>query len=213
MITWNCMGDSITDDIYIPRHYYNVITEKYPEITIRNYGICGTRIGGHRVCGEDHLMMCRRYREMEPADVISVWGGVNDWGQENPTPLGVMGDDTEETFYGALEILCRGLQETFPESKLFFMTPIGNDGYEGMPAYENVHGYTVEAYADAVIEVCEKHGIPVVDLYRVCGFTPHDPRDNEKYFIDGLHLSVAGQEKVSVSIEGELACQGIICKL
>lgn len=172
MILWNCLGDSITDDIYVPFHYYTYILEKYPNVKMKNYGIAGTRIGGHRVCGEDEKMMCRRYKEMESADLITVWGGVNDWGQKHPTLLGEIHDRTEDTFYGALRILCEGLIKQFPTSQIVFITPIGNDGYEGFAVYENEFG-----------------------------FTPHNPQDNKLYFIDGLHLSTLGHEKISHIIE------------
>lgn len=201
MIMWNCLGDSITDDIYVPRHYYTYILERNEQVMMRNYGIAGTRIGGRRTCGEDNKMMCRRYKEMKPADLITVWGGVNDWGQRHPTPLGKVDDRTDETFYGALRILCEGLQSQFPMSHIVFITPIGNDGYEGMPIYENEFGLTVFNYADAILSICKEYNIPVIDLARTCGFTPHDQIQNKLYFIDGLHLSVAGHEKISHVIE------------
>lgn len=204
MISWNCLGDSITDDIYVPLHYYSFIRARHPELVVNNYGIAGTRIGGHRVCGEDHLMMCRRYQKMAQADLITVWGGVNDWGQQNPTPMGTEDDETDQTFYGALKILCEGLKIQFSKADILFFTPIGNDGYPGVAVEKNEYGLTVKDYADAIINVCGKYDIPVLDLCRKCGFSPYEEIQNKVYFIDGLHLSVAGHDMISKQIESAL---------
>lgn len=209
MITWNCLGDSITDDIYVPCHYYSYIQARNPQLKVRNYGVSGSRIGGRSACGRDDVF-CRRYQEMEPADIITVWGGVNDWGQNQPTPIGTFDDRTEDTFYGALHILCKGLQDKFPMSFILFATPIGSEGYFASSAKENTLQLTVEVYADAMLEVCEYYKIPVLDLCRTCGFTPYNLAQNKLFFLDGLHLNVRAHERIGVLFE---ACIKKHCSL
>ncbi|MGN0313912.1 MAG: SGNH/GDSL hydrolase family protein [Fusicatenibacter sp.] len=198
-LVWNCLGDSITDEIFVDRHYYDYIMERCPGLVVRNYGISGTRISEN-----DETAFCRRYREMDQADVITVFGGVNDWGQQNPAPLGRFEDRDSRTFYGALHLLCEGLQTNYPEAVILFLTPIGNVGYGQFAIGKNILGYTVEDYADAICRVCASYKIPVLDLCRECGFTPENPVQNKRYFIDGLHLSEEGHKRISYPIEAML---------
>lgn len=191
-ITWNCLGDSITSNIYIPKHYYTYIQDQYENLIVRNYGICGTKIAGN-----GSGAFCKRYEGMLPADIITVFGGVNDWGHHIPTPLGTFESQDETTFYGALHALCKGLKTKFQTSTIIFFTPIGNDGYPGFAVNHNQLGYTVKDYVDAILNVCEVYDIPVVDLYRDCGFSPYDEMQRQIYFMDGLHLSCEGHKKIS----------------
>lgn len=198
-ITWNCLGDSLTADAYVDRRYYDYIAARSENFRVRQYGICGTKIAG-----TVSDAFCHRYSEMEQADIITVFGGVNDWGQKGnggPTPLGMEKDKTDTTFYGALNLLCSGLREKFPEALLLFMTPFGNGGYPGAYMDKNSFGLTVEDYVDAIIRVCEKYDIPVIDLYRESGISPYDKIQNEIYFLDGMHLNEQGHEKISYVIE------------
>lgn len=199
-ITWNCLGDSITANAYVNHHYYDYIKDRNKQININNYGISGTKMAGTA-----NGAFCNRYSEMDKnADLITVFGGVNDWGQQSnggPTPLGTDEDTTSKTFYGALNILCAGLQETYPDAQIFFMTPLGNEGYPGFSTTTNSLGYTVEDYVNVICKVCEKYNIPVVDLYHESGISPYDSVQNAVYFHDGLHLSKAGHERISYLIE------------
>ncbi len=195
-ITWNCLGDSITDIGYTSKHYFEYINERHPVFEIRNYGISGTRIAG-----TVSDAMCNRYSEMLNADLITVFGGVNDWGQENPVPLGQIETTDITTFYGALKALCEGLKTKFPASVILFFTPLGCKGFSGFAVEENIWGLTIADYADAIIHVCERYDIPVLDLYRSCGFSVYNPVHNKKYFFDGLHLNEAGHLEISYLIE------------
>lgn len=199
--TWNCLGDSITAPEYASLHYYDYISDRIGGITVRNYGISGTRITATGQQSENAF--CNRYNQMEPADVITVFGGVNDWGQTSSPPpiLGQPDDNDKTTFYGALNVLCEGLKKAFPSSVILFLTPLGNDGYPGCTVYKNIHGLTVENYIDAIIDVCGKYVIPVVDLYRYSDVSPYDAEQNQLYFIDGLHLNNEGQLQISYLIE------------
>lgn len=201
--TWNCLGDSITANAYVDHHYYDYIKDRNKKIQINNYGISGTKMAG-TASGA----FCNRYTEMDKnADLITVFGGVNDWGQRSnggPTPLGTKDDTTNKTFYGALNILCAGLQETYPDAVILFMTPLGNEGYPGFSTTTNSLGYTVEDYVEVICEVCEKYNIPVVDLYHESGISPYDRVQNAVYFHDGLHLSNAGHERIGYLIENAI---------
>ena len=93
----NFLGDSITEGVGTSskeKMYVNIIAEKYGAIC-RNYGISGTEIA--RQIGLDYencLDFCKRYQTMdEDADIIVVYGGVNDY-FHGDAPVGKLGDKT-----------------------------------------------------------------------------------------------------------------------
>lgn len=110
------------------------------------------------------------------ADMVSVMIGVNDFGFN--APLGEFGDSTPDTVYGGLDYLARGLKERCPDAFIFFMTPFKYLSYSG----QNGAGYTLKDVANAVGDVCEKYGLPVLDMYEDGMFSwENDPG------CDGLH--------------------------
>ena len=110
------------------------------------------------------------------ADMVSVMIGVNDFGSN--TPLGAFGDSTPDTVYGGLDYLAKGLKEKCPDAFIFFMTPFKFLSYPG----QNAVGYALKDVANAVEDVCEKYGLPVLDMYEDGMFSwENDPR------CDGLH--------------------------
>ncbi len=69
-----------------------------------NYGISESRIAVWE--GHDQPM-CTRYANMtDDADIITVFGGTNDYG--NTVTLGTINSVDTGAFYGALNILCAG---------------------------------------------------------------------------------------------------------
>ena len=193
--TWSVMGDSISqDDLYVLTQYWDYVSNRAGGMTIYNYGKSGDRITG----------MATRYSEMHYSDIITVFGGVNDWGQSNPTPIGTMEDTTTNTFYGALHILCSGLQKLFPKSLIIFVTPLGNNGFSGFATDENALNLTVYDYAKAIKEVCSNYKIPVVDACCDSLLNPQNENVKKEYFHDGLHLNVLGHEILSYLIESEM---------
>lgn len=113
------------------------------------------------------------------ADVVIVEAGTNDF-QYNWMPIGTMADRTDDTFYGALHVLCLGLLDKFKGKSLVFMTPIKRaqtvqdtsadteahkGGSYGSVESTNLFGLTLGDYADIIKEVCRYYSIPVIDMY------------------------------------------------
>lgn len=194
--TWSLMGDSITDDstsLGVFDQYFNFISARVGRVQTYNYGASGERI----------TQMAARYNALNYSDIITVFGGVNDWGLTPPTPLGTIEDTTLDTFYGALNVLCAGLQTMFPRSLIMFITPLGDNGFFESND-ENSLGLTVYDYADAIKDVCAKYKIPVCDACRESGLNPQIAEIKDLYFIDGLHPNAAGHERLSYLIQSEL---------
>ena len=193
--SWSVLGDSIShDNMHTTSQYWDYVSQRVGGMNIYNYGVSGQRI--------THFV--NRYSQMNYSDVITVFGGVNDWGQSNPTPLGTIDDTDASTFYGALKVLCEGLLTTFSKSLIIFLTPLGNNGFGGFASDKNILGLTVYDYSKAILEVCAKYKIRVIDICANSMLNPYVSELKSLYFVDGLHLNALGHEVLSYLIESEI---------
>ena len=78
------------------------------------------------------------------------------------------------TFCGAIHTICKYLQANYEGKDIVFVTPIERyQSWCNKPKTSNSLGYTLEDYADAIIEICSHYSIPVIDFYRNAGVDPH----------------------------------------
>ncbi|MDH2328695.1 SGNH/GDSL hydrolase family protein [Cereibacter sp. SYSU M97828] len=174
------LGDSITYG-FIPRNYPGYpgrlssylqrMGEKLGAAQILNHGISGSTLAYDAARNP----MCRRLADLDnTADLIIVMGGTND--VRNGIALGQMGDSTDATYYGALDVIARGLLEKYrygqgtavgAGKKIVFATPIRliEQGSGQLNAQ-------LPAFQEAVLRVGEKYAIPVFDSYNDSGLTP-----------------------------------------
>ena len=196
----NFLGDSITEghgvsDIQSYR-YDNVLSLKYGVIA-NNYGIGGSRLAHQRTaseCPRADLCFCGRAYDMDSsADVIVVYGGVNDY-LHGDAPIGNDGDKTPATFKGGVRFLMSTLPELYPHAKIVFMTParcVGCLAPSSAPIKQS-DAMPLKAYVDIIKNTAKECGIPVLDLYDGLGIDPNLPEDLEKYAPDGLHFNDVG---------------------
>ena len=132
----------------------------------------------------------------QTADCVSFFGGTNDWGHHKT--LGTM-DDTENSasFYGVLKYICQWMATSRPTTAFFFITPIQRN-CDVWPAdsmakgtWTNKLGLKLDAYVDAIKNVCAFYGVPYLDLFTMC-FNGHNSTIVTKYLPDGLHPNPAG---------------------
>ena len=198
------IGDSITfgvgvsdpDNIYWRRLAINDCC-----IT-KGYGISGTRIARNTVdsiypeC--DGAYFRTRLDIMDDdADVITVFGGTNDFGHGD-APLGTFDDRSDYTFYGAMHNLIAAIQEKYPNAKIVFLTPAHRLGEDRKPnlSEDDPNNLSLQDYVDAIISVATYYDVPVLDLYRQFGIDPANLEMQEKYMPDGLHLSDDGHARL-----------------
>ena len=194
----NFLGDSITEgyDSSDLEHCYWGLLEKNDGVIARGYGIAGTRIARQQSMFSDPKWdnyFRTRVDKMDPdADVVVVFGGVNDHGHGD-AHLGKMSDRTDDTFYGALHLLYQDIIKRYPGAKLVVMTPMR---YEDEDALVNGFGIRkdgpLSAYRDAICEVAEDYDIYLLDIYNKCGIDPKDPKLRREFTSDGLHPNDAG---------------------
>lgn len=193
----NFMGDSITQGVG-GNLSGSVVDNPYPKIisdntscTSNNYGIAGSTIGGdgstvnptsEAIMG--YLPMVNRLSNMSSsADINVIFGGTNDALADRQVPLGVMGDTTNLTFYGALNNIALYLLNNYPTKINLFITPLKRQNQET----GNKFGLTLKDYVDAIIEVANNYGFPVLDLYNEMGGTPLNSTWKNNNMSDGTH--------------------------
>lgn len=189
-VTWNVMGDSLTDpnNTLATKKYYDYIQEDLHIKKVNNYGISGSTVSNNS------NPMSERYINMDNgADLITVFTGFNDFSRN--VPLGNSYDTTNNTYYGALDVLLKGLVQKFPNKKIglismyaFSQYPVNNQF--GIPDY---------AYVNAEIDVCNRYKVKHLNLYEMDSMNL--ATDGSKYRAFQNHLNNQGHEHLATIIE------------
>lgn len=202
----NFLGDSITEGVGVTdianSRYDNRLKVMCQLSAVNNYGISGTRLAHQTHASEKprfDLCFCGRAYNMDPtADMVVVYGGVNDY-IHGDAPFGQIGDTTPATFCGAVYFLMNLLRETYGEKPVIFVTPARmflrhevDDLQPSVHPRKMAEGKALQAYVDVILETGKKFDIPVLDLYRTLGLDPHDQECFDAYTVDGLHFNDAG---------------------
>lgn len=190
-IVWVAIGDSIT---YLNDHpdetgnrvtkgYLSRVTEGLPDVHYINQGHNGwksTDIATHI----EELGLVK-------ADVYSVFLGTNDWwgGKQ----LGSIDDYKKgtgtNTVYGSFRIIVDKIRQLNPQAKIVLITPmqrndfvyIANASNNAYGSYKEKNGQSLEAFANAVVEIGKSERIPVIDLY-------HDKKLDIKHLVNFKRL-------------------------
>ena len=204
------LGDSITEGTGVSdvkNNRYDNILARECGIVNYNYGIGGTRLA-HQSAPSDKprydLCFCGRAYNMESdADVIVVYGGINDY-IHGDAPIGDDADETPATFKGAVRFLMKLLRELYPCAKVVFMTPARCFLRRELSSLEpsrrpmkKPDSMPVKFYVDVIKSTAAQFDIPVLDLYDGLGIDPNLSPDYEKYTADGLHFNDAGHRVIA----------------
>lgn len=191
-IKWNVMGDSITYGAYTTKVYHQYVQEDYGINLVRNYGISGSTVANVGV--DERNSMALRYDSMDnDADIITVFGGTNDYGAS--VPLGVMSDRTVNTFYGAYHVLLSGLIEKYPTKKIAVFTPIQRDRDGNV-----ISDIGLIPYVDAVKEVAAFYSVPCLDLFNGGGLYAGSQTVLSLLMPDGTHPNAEGHKIIADKI-------------
>lgn len=95
-------------------------------------------------------------------------GGINDW--RNPSIKVDTGTSSYMPFKDALQRIATYMLTNMPKALHLWFTPHYCLTMVDGSATDTVDGETLEDYANAMIEVAEKNGIPCVDMYHLCGW-------------------------------------------
>lgn len=204
-----CLGDSITQgdsgeggliDSYVPR------MQKWLQTTPTNAGLCGSKVTD--VDGDGTASFIDRLGTIQDQDVVTIFGGINDF-QWN-APLGKMSDsaDTTSTFYGALKHIVVTLSAQNPKAKFMFITPMKTTKFQyhtyddNGELMKNGNGNTELDFVNAMKQVAEYYSIPVLDMYSRSNYNPYLPNQvgHDNFTADGLHPTAHGYERIAQQI-------------
>lgn len=175
---WNVLGDSISAG---ENSYHKYIAQK-AECIVRNYGISGSTIADHYTWETNPMV--NRYLQMDAdADIITVFGGVND--ASGNMPMGDIESKDKTTFYGAMNVLLEGLIKKCPDKVIAVFTPTKTTGRA------ELHDIVI-----AIKEVCKKFAIPCLDLYNMSGLSTV-PEQMAILMPDELHPNDLGQKRIA----------------
>lgn len=189
------LGDSITKGTYMSRTqtspnsiasptFSEVVKEAFGYDTLVNYGFNGTSVSELAPVMREHAMVLR-YKLMDAdADTLIVAAGFNDF--MNSVPLGTEADREDISFFGALDVLYRGLKERYPNTAIYVVTPIHASTED-----ENKLGLPLTEYIRAIRVRAEEYGFDIIDGFGV-PINPKSTEDRALYIKDGVHPNTEG---------------------
>lgn len=200
-------GDSISSGTHGEGAYLNYIKEKLSCEILENNSIGSS--GLSEVTPNNMLSVLEKQKNGEEgrgADMIFIWHGSNDWYWG--TPIGEAEDEGGNTFYGAIRKAVTTLRRRNPEAYIVWGLPIFRlekpDGMEetGNAFYlKNKAGNTMKDYAEALRDMGERCGFPVVEFHAGVNIN----EENEKCFLeDHVHPNALGYRMIERVLETEL---------
>lgn len=198
------LGDSITEGVGVENlsnRYDNQLKSILNLKEVFNYGISGTRLA-HQSCPSNppryDLCFCgRAYNLNKDADVIVVYGGVNDY-IHGDAPFGHLTDTVPSTFCGAVDFIMNFLKENYQLSKIVFMTPahmnlddLSDKNISNRPC-KKADAKPLAKYVDVINKKGKQYNIPVLDLFCNLGIDPNNETQKAEYTADGLHFNDKG---------------------
>lgn len=211
-----CLGDNMTAGVSTTKVYYEYLQERCGFSTVADYGVAGSCIAPKTdpiPAWETGIgSFLERYETMEEdADLIIVFGGVNDW--TTGRDLGSMEDAGTDTFYGSMKALCSGLTQKYPDAQIFFFSSPQNDfigrpasalagtQWEGNTQGYNRKGFKLQDYAAAMEEVCTAMDVHFYSLTDALPWSTAELGDNNgqsgTYGTDGLHPNADGHAVIA----------------
>lgn len=207
------LGDSITEGVGVSNpaenRYDNRLKAMYGLAATYNYGVGGTRLAHQKVPSEkprhDLCFRGRAYDLNKSADVVVVYGGVNDY-LHGDADFGEMSDRTHRTFCGAVYSLMSFLKEQHPDATVVFMTPAHchykgvSDKQVSIREMKQADAKPLQAYVDVIKARGKELGVPVLDLFENLGLDPNLESDKENFTVDGLHFNDEGHAYIAKAL-------------
>lgn len=177
-----------------------------------NFGITGTLVAKAGLNNGDDKAFVDRLHLVMDGDVTVIFGGTNDyfWSDKIIGDEENVGDLT--TFYGAVDFMLKKIKEERGDKPTLFVTPYSHNGIGNFFGGEhwqtdssrhdttekNFCGYTLSDYSDTIVKLCNKYGVPVLDLHHTEGF------DWRKHTSDGCHPNPEGHKWLAEKIAKKL---------
>lgn len=196
-----CLGDSITE----ANTYLETLKEISVAKAVINYGVGGTTIAKRKTLlgnAYDQDFIMRVDAMQTEADIVLVFGGTNDYGHGD-VPIGLETDNSTETFSGSVRVLINKLKGKYPQTKIFFITPlhrVGEDNPHGEFGKKPTPMGTLNDYVIALKKVIEKESLPILDFYNDGDFSLSNELFKSYVALDGLHPNNDGHKAIARKI-------------
>lgn len=189
------LGDSILYGVGLTDRVKENITTHLQEktgATVTNYGISGTKVSGTA----SNSFHARFPSVSKGADLTIVFGGTNDYWHKT-TAIGDITSTDTNTFCGAINNIITYHCNNNGTNELLFVFPF-SQAYGGTSC-ETDHGYgKFSAFRDAMKTICDKRGIPFLDLYSESGMDVANNTTHKSLFTtDGVHGTAACHKRVA----------------
>ncbi len=200
------VGDSITYGVNTSNGniYYQLLNDDIGFSNVYADGIAGSCYSVSSNYGDSITPISQRWQNIPiDRDLIIIFAGTNDFGHN--TPLGTIADTTDISFYGALSVVINGILQANPSGRLVLLTPLHRYGFTS-GAYpndtdENGVGCTLKDYVNAMKDIAEMYGVPIIDLFSTSCMNPRISAIKTNYVTDGLHPNAAGHHLLAARIE------------
>lgn len=196
---WCAVGDSLTEKNNKSEIFYHELISNFTGINVVNMGVSGTGYAAGE--GENKAFYQRVSEIPTDSDVITIFGSFNDIATGKP--IGNINDTDTNTLAGCINTTIDNIYNRIPLAKLAILIPCpwyGFNPYNGAAAGNN--------YVNMLLAICNKRGIPAVDLYHTSGLRPWDETfrqlvyDKDNY--GGTHPNEIGHEMLAAPILEEL---------
>lgn len=179
------LGDSIT----IAGSYTSVIASQ-TGMVLTNLGVSGASLGQSTTAYASFGIYNQIANIPADTEVVTIAAGINDFGAQEVV-LGVLGQTTTATFYGALWAAVVAIRTQAPNAKIIFFVP-----YSGAYTHAthrimrtNGQGNTLDQFMRAVREVALLTSCAYLDVGGESGLGYFMPAS---YTSDGLHINAVG---------------------
>lgn len=206
------VGDSIMIGGENQGGFLAKLKEKYPNMTVANYGVGSTTIGVNDDIEVNRLYKCiydRIDTISEEPDYIILEGGLNDY--FHGIPLGEIADgypisanyNTSNgewnylTVKGGADITTQLLDTStfsgaFEASLIKIMTKWWNKKYGFIITHTPLGNSDIDVYLDRAKEICKKYEFPCLDMRECSGMIGSIVSIRNKYMLDTAHPSADG---------------------
>lgn len=178
-VKWCAFGDSLTDSVILAsessgtKNYVNYVSESLCLVATN----CGKAGSGYKK--QSNNFVSRVDTIPSDTEILTVFGSFNDF-EYVENNLGVLGDTTEDTLYGAMYKFITYTFARCPDVIVGIITPTPW-GYLHVNASSKKNA---DLYVKALIDTANYWGLPVLDLYHESNLRPWDNIFKATYYKD-----------------------------
>jgi hypothetical protein len=170
-----------------------ILWEKHLGMTVTNFGVSGA--GFSSLQGKS---LQQQVDEAGVFDIYILWASTNDY--TNHREVGAYTDYTEFDNYdkkklttqaGGINYCIKKIYEKNPRALLYFFT--SSKAFNDRGGYDPFYPHGMNEYVAMQKQVCELHGIPVLDQFLLGGYNLYN---KQLYYRDAIHMNGSGYKKL-----------------